>query len=119
MSAQARTQIDLLNQQLSALRQQIAALENSVRVTTEQVAQLQQEKDRWADPAYIASQARARLYYFQPGEVVYLIDDDLPDTAIPLASLICRGIVERIGEADVVTIGDLDQLPRAVRKVLS
>ena len=27
--------------------------------------------------------------------------------------------LKRIGEADVVTIGDLDQLPRAVRKVLS
>ncbi|MGB4778507.1 septum formation initiator family protein [Microbacterium sp.] len=64
-------------------RQQIAALENSVRVTTDQVAALEQEKDRWADPSYIASQARARLYYFRPGEVVYLVDDDLPDTAIP------------------------------------
>ncbi len=27
--------------------------------------------------------------------------------------------LQRIGEADVVTVGELDQLPRAVRKVLS
>lgn len=65
-------------------RQQIAALTQSVQLTTEEVAALTQEKERWADPAYITSQARARLYYVRPGEVVYLVDDDLPDAAIPL-----------------------------------
>ena len=65
-------------------RQQIAALEHSVLVTQDEVDDLQAERERWADPAYITSQARARLYYVLPGEVVYLVDDDLPDTAIPL-----------------------------------
>ncbi|RLK48997.1 FtsB family cell division protein [Microbacterium telephonicum] len=64
-------------------RQQIAALENSVQVTTDEVAQLEQQRDRWADPAYVTSQARERLYYVRPGEVVYLVDDDLPVTAVP------------------------------------
>lgn len=64
-------------------RQQIAALENSVSVSTEEVAALEAERDRWADPAYVTSQARSRLYYQKPGEVVYLIDNDLPASAIP------------------------------------
>ncbi|MEZ5214548.1 MAG: septum formation initiator family protein [Microbacterium sp.] len=65
-------------------RQQIAALEQSVQLTTDQVATLEQQKQRWADPAYVTSQARARLYYVRPGEVVYLVDDDLPPASIPL-----------------------------------
>lgn len=66
-------------------RQQIAALEQSVQLTTDQVADLERQKERWADPAYVTSQARSRLYYMKPGETVYLVDDDLPDTAIPAA----------------------------------
>ncbi|WP_292831762.1 septum formation initiator family protein [Microbacterium sp.] len=64
-------------------RQQIVALERSVQLSTDEVAQLQAERDRWADPAYVTSQARSRLYYQKPGEVVYLVYNDLPDTAIP------------------------------------
>lgn len=64
-------------------RQQIAALQESVRLSEEQVIALEAERDRWADPAYITSQARERLYYVKPGEVVYLVDDDLPQGAIP------------------------------------
>ncbi|WEK14754.1 MAG: septum formation initiator family protein [Candidatus Microbacterium phytovorans] len=64
-------------------RNQIAALERSVQVTKEEVVALEAERERWADPAYITSQARERLYYVRPGEVVYLVDDDLPDSAIP------------------------------------
>ncbi|GAA3019203.1 hypothetical protein GCM10010462_01320 [Microbacterium dextranolyticum] len=64
-------------------RQQIAALEQSVTLTTAQVAALQQQKERWNDPAFITSQARARLYYKRPDEIVYLVDNDLPASAIP------------------------------------
>ncbi|MCT9001325.1 FtsB family cell division protein [Microbacterium memoriense] len=64
-------------------RQQIAALERSVEVSTDEVAALEAESERWADTAYVTSQARSRLYYKKPGEVVYLVDNDLPDTAIP------------------------------------
>ncbi|SBS70120.1 septum formation initiator family protein [uncultured Microbacterium sp.] len=64
-------------------RQQIAALQESVRLSEEQVVALEAERDRWADPAYITSQARERLYYVKPGEVVYLVDDDLPQGTIP------------------------------------
>ncbi len=64
-------------------RQQIAALEHAVQVGKDEVAELEAERERWTDPAYITAQARERLYYVRPGEVVYLVDDDLPGTAIP------------------------------------
>ncbi len=64
-------------------KQKIAALENSVQVTEEQIAELERERDRWDDPAYITTQARERLYYVKPGEVPYLIDFDLDPADLP------------------------------------
>ncbi len=59
-------------------RQSIAALEASVVAGQEEVEQLQQQQERWGDPAYITTQARERLYYMRPGEVAYLVVNDLP-----------------------------------------
>jgi len=64
-------------------RQQIHALQNAVAVSQSEVADLQSQRDRWSDPAYITTQARERLYYTMPGEVVYLIDNDLPASEQP------------------------------------
>lgn len=64
-------------------RQKIAALEASVQVGEEQIAALEQERERWEDPSFITTQARERLYYVKPGEVVYLVDDDLDPASLP------------------------------------
>lgn len=64
-------------------RQKIAALEESVRVSADQIEALEQEQQRWEDPAYITTQARERLYYVKPGEVVYLVDNDLDPASLP------------------------------------
>ncbi|MFT4258854.1 FtsB family cell division protein [Microbacterium sp.] len=64
-------------------RQKIAALESSIQVSENEIAALERDRERWADPAYITTQARERLYYVKPGEVVYLIDDDLDPAALP------------------------------------
>jgi hypothetical protein len=64
-------------------QQQIAALQHSVKVTEGEVAALNLERQRWKDPAYIASEARERLYYVKPGDVVYLVIDDLPASRAP------------------------------------
>jgi len=64
-------------------QQRIAALEHSVQVTKEEVAALEREQRRWSDPAYITTQARERLYYVRPGEVVYLVDNDLDPSQLP------------------------------------
>ncbi len=75
-------------------RQQIAALEQSVQVTKDQVADLKRQRARWDDPAYITTQARERLYFTRPGEIVYLVDDDLPTTDIPKEKAPVSGEVE-------------------------
>lgn len=64
-------------------RHQIDALTQQIQLTRDEVAALEQERQRWSDPAYITTQARERLYYVRPGETVYLIDNDLPPEAIP------------------------------------
>ncbi|AQY03310.1 hypothetical protein B2G67_05625 [Microbacterium foliorum] len=64
-------------------RQKISALEQSIQVSEDQIAALEKERERWSDPAYITTQARERLYYVKPGEVVYLIDNDLDPAALP------------------------------------
>ncbi|WP_084515738.1 septum formation initiator family protein [Microbacterium luticocti] len=64
-------------------RQQIAALAQSVQVTKDEVADLQRQRARYKDPAYITAQARERLYYANPGEVIYLVDNDLADSDVP------------------------------------
>lgn len=64
-------------------RQQVAALEQSVQLGRDEVVRLEAQRDRWKDPAYITTQARERLYYVKPGEVIYLVDDDLPASETP------------------------------------
>lgn len=55
---------------------QLAASEAKLRA---QIADLQQQKTRLADPAFIAAQARERLGFVLPGEVPYQVQ--LPATA--------------------------------------
>lgn len=54
-------------------QQQIARLTQQVEDAEGAVDDLEQQVDRWADPAYIESQARGRLYYVFPGDVNYLV----------------------------------------------
>lgn len=65
-------------------RQKIAAMEESVQVTQAEIRALERERERWQDPAYITTQARERLYYVRPGEIVYLVDNDLDALDLPL-----------------------------------
>lgn len=64
-------------------KQQIAALTHSVQVTQQKLDDLKAQRARWDDPAYITAQARERLFYVSPGEVVYLIDNDIDPAAQP------------------------------------
>ncbi|MFT4233965.1 MAG: septum formation initiator family protein [Microbacterium sp.] len=64
-------------------RQRIDALKHAVQVSQEQIDALDAERDRWDDDAYIVAQARERLFYVMPGEVAYLIVDDLDETDEP------------------------------------
>ena len=89
-------------------RQQVAALESAVQVSRDDVAELESQRDRWQDPAYITTQARERLYYVKPGEVVYLVDDDLPPELAPR---------EQDPVSDELRAADADWMAKLVRSV--
>lgn len=91
-------------------RQRIAALEASVEVTSEQIAVLEQERTRWDDPAFITTEARERLYYVKPGEVPYLIDDDLAATDLP---------AEQGPVSDEIEETKSDWMPQLLRGIVS
>lgn len=91
-------------------RQKIAALEASVQVSEDEIDDLIAERERWNDPAYITTQARERLYYVKPGEVVYLIDNDLDPSALPR---------EQEPVSDTLEEKPADWMPQLLRTVVS
>lgn len=91
-----------------AQRQQIAALTHAVEVSRDEVAALEAQRERWRDPAYIMTQARDRLYYVRPGEVAYLVVNDLPPAETPH---------ERADVSDTVEQTRTDWMSQIVRSV--
>ena len=53
-------------------RAQIASLRDNVATSQRELKTLQQQQKLWADPSYVAAQARQRLQYVKPGEVPYI-----------------------------------------------
>lgn len=71
-------------QELVSQRQQISALKADIAATQADTQQKQTERQQWSDPTYVETQARERLYFVQPGDVSYLVINDL--TPAQLAS---------------------------------
>lgn len=66
-------------------RDEIAGLEADVAAAQLLTEDLRIEKERWADPAFIAAQARRRLHFVNPGEIGYTTigTEDLPEELAP------------------------------------
>ncbi|HEV7826307.1 MAG TPA: septum formation initiator family protein [Mycobacteriales bacterium] len=62
-------------QRYLAQQAQIAEFEQGQAAQRERIAQLEETKKKWEDPAYVRAQARARLQWVRPGEVAYVIHD--------------------------------------------
>lgn len=92
------------------LQQRIAVMEQSLQATQEEVDALEKQRDRWNDPAYITTQARERLYYVRPGEVVYLVDNDLAEAETPQ---------DEKKVSDTLTEASSDWMSQLVRSVVS
>ncbi|ALS56817.1 FtsB family cell division protein [Rathayibacter toxicus] len=58
-------------------RAQIAELQRSLDGAKAQAQNLDEQRARWSDPAFIRAQARERLYFVMPGEVSYLVLTDI------------------------------------------
>jgi cell division protein FtsB len=72
--------IAILAPQLKILidqRTEIADLQAQVTAQQSTLSELQAQRARWNDPAYLRAQARDRLYYVMPGEVSYLVINDV------------------------------------------
>jgi cell division protein FtsB len=54
-------------------RQQLASLREEVAGRTERVRMLEEQLQRWQDPAYVRQQARRRLHFVMPGETGYVV----------------------------------------------
>lgn len=58
-------------------RRQIAELKQSVQQHTETVEEIEAERDRWKDPAYVRAEARDRLFFVMPGETQLSVISDI------------------------------------------
>ncbi|MBC7443640.1 MAG: septum formation initiator family protein [Ramlibacter sp.] len=72
-------------------RQQIDRLTAAVTQQQGDVEQLKSERERWNDRTYVTTQARDRLSYVLPGDVSFLVINDLAlpvpgEAAVPVAS---------------------------------
>jgi hypothetical protein len=62
-------------------RQQIAELQASVDASETEIARLSAERERWNDSTYVMTQARDRLFYVNPGEISFIVLNDV-DSAL-------------------------------------
>jgi cell division protein FtsB len=80
-------------------RSQIAALEARQADQRQEVAALQAQAKRWNDPAYVESQARARLQFVRPGQRSYVVAGARPKAAVAPASGIVAGTTGSAGRS--------------------
>jgi cell division protein FtsB len=59
-------------------RSRITELQQRTEESSRRVEELQAQKQRWEDPAYVEQQARERLFYVMPGETGYVIVGEPP-----------------------------------------
>ena len=64
---------------LAEQQQEIAALEAALEESNEAVISLEAQRERWRDPAFVETQARERLLFVYPGDITYLVIDDVGD----------------------------------------
>jgi hypothetical protein len=62
---------DFVNQQA-----ELAAVRDDVAERERRIADLQDQLDRWEDPAFVMAQARQRFGFVMPGEVGYVVLDE-------------------------------------------
>ncbi|MDJ0350264.1 septum formation initiator family protein [Cryobacterium sp. PH29-G1] len=94
-------------------RQQISRLSASVADQKAEVDQLTSQRERWNDRTYITTQARERLSYVLPGDISFLVINDLPVVApleaeaAPVSTIIQSTTIDWLGSlfASTMTAG--------------
>lgn len=62
---------------LAEQQQEIAELREGLAQSQQEVFDLVEQRDRWQDPTFVETQARERLMFVYPGDITYLVIDDL------------------------------------------
>jgi cell division protein FtsB len=62
---------------LAEQQQEIAELRTELARSQQEVFDLEEQRDRWQDPSFIETQARERLMFVYPGDITYLVIDDV------------------------------------------
>ncbi|MCU1636431.1 MAG: hypothetical protein JWQ68_1670 [Cryobacterium sp.] len=62
-------------------RQEINRLSATVQAARDTVGDLTAQRERWNDRTFVTTQARDRLSYVMPGDISFLVINDLPQTA--------------------------------------
>jgi cell division protein FtsB len=78
---------------LAEQQQEIVKLRADVAATQQEVFDLEEQRDRWRDPSYVETQARERLMFVYPGDITYLVIDDLGDDVDDEDTVISQNIV--------------------------
>ena len=64
---------------LAEQQQEIAELRTELARSQQEVFDLEEQRGRWQDPSFIETQARERLMFVYPGDITYLVIDDVSD----------------------------------------
>ncbi|MDP3968820.1 MAG: septum formation initiator family protein, partial [Nocardioides sp.] len=75
-------------------QRQIESLQESIASSEAAIEDLQREKRRWKDDAYVETQARKRFGFVMPGETSYQVIGRDGEPLAPEASLTDPGAVE-------------------------
>ena len=78
---------------LAEQQQEIAALRENLEQSQQEVFDLMEQRDRWQDPTYVETQARERLMFVYPGDITYLVIDDLEADDESGEAVVSRDIV--------------------------
>ena len=77
---------------LAEQQQQIAQLEAELAAVDQEVQALEEQLDRWSDRAFVEAQARSRLMFVYPGDITYLVIDDVEVEDVGVAQTISEDI---------------------------
>ena len=77
---------------LAEQQQQIAQLEAELAAVDQEVQALEEQLDRWSDRAFVEAQARSRLMFVYPGDITYLVIDDVEVSDVGIAQTISEDI---------------------------
>lgn len=92
-------------QELATQRQQIDALKANIAATQADIEAKKVEREQWNDTTFIETQARERLFYVEPGDVSYLVINDL--TPAQLASQTQSAVSTEVKQTESQWLGTL------------